>query len=81
MASEETQTRGWVEQARVPTWVNGIDGHVQTVFSPFDVTFNPPQPKNTCWSDTAAEPVFQSFKSVPSFGLVRDLLLALKNSH
>ena len=74
-----TQTRDWVEQARVPTWINGVDGHVQTVFSLFDVTFSPSQPENTCWSDVAEQPIFQSFRSVLSFGLIRDLLLALKN--
>ncbi len=70
------QTRRWVEDHQVPTWVNGTDGHVQVAFSFTDVQFDPPQPAHQCRDKTAELPVFALFKRLPSIGEVAALVVA-----
>ena len=47
------QTRAWVEDNRVPTWVNGTDGHVSVLFKGAAVSITPRLPSHQCRSDTA----------------------------
>lgn len=55
------QTRKWVAENKVPTWVNGTDGHVSINFKGDKIAVSPRRPIRKCMSKDAPEPVYPDY--------------------
>ena len=54
------QTRNWVADNKIPTWVNGIDGHVRLSFKGKQLSISPNRPSQ-CRDQNSVAPNYPAY--------------------